>query len=223
MVPHGLRGSQVRAPPPRCVAGAAPNGSPRRPASVPTKFSDWLRRPGRWGRDQKGLGAPLRESSCLATGRWPSGYPAQRAREGARPQPTRPGLQRGSSPGPQALPGAPGSRIGPGSRKTWSQLWGSSSRPQPFSPTGGEAGRLTLTRSLCRAPAAIMSVREMEDPAIPYRQRRVQGLWGIQRIPAAFLGGPRSSASRKGPGLVFPKSDLRSEAVSPSLCPSWKP
>ena len=124
MVPHGLRGSQVRAPPPRCVAGAAPNGSPRRPASVPTRFFDWLRRAGRWGRDQKGLGAPLRESSCLATGRWPSGYPAQRAREGARPQPTRPGLRRGSSPGPQALPGAPGSRIGPGSRKTWSQLWG---------------------------------------------------------------------------------------------------
>lgn len=124
---------------------------------------------------------------------------------------------------PQALPGAPGSRPGPGSRKSWSQLRGSSSRPRPFSFTGGEARRLTLTPSLCRAPAAIVSVREMEDPAIPYCRRRVQGLWGIQRIPAAFLGGPRPSASRKGPGMVFPKSDLRSEAVSPSLGPSSKP
>lgn len=127
------------------------------------------------------------------------------------------------SPQPPSPPGGARKPPGPGSRKSWSQLRGSSSRPRPFSLTGGEARRLTLTPSLCRAPAAIVSVREMEDPAIPYCHRRVQGLWGIQRILAAFLGGPRPSASRKGPGMVFPKSDPRSEAVSPSLGPSSKP
>lgn len=80
---------------------------------------------GRRGRDpssQKGLGGALRESGYLATGRWPGGYPAQRAGEAARPQPTHPGLWRGAAPGPQALPGAPGSRLGPGSRKTVSAV-----------------------------------------------------------------------------------------------------
>lgn len=100
---------------------------------------------------------------------------------------------------------------------------GGSSRPQSLSLTRGEARRLTLTPSLCRAPAAIVSVRGMEDPAIPPHRRHVQGLWGIQRKSAVFLGGPRSSASRKGPGMAFPKSDRRSEAVSPSLCPFSKP
>lgn len=100
---------------------------------------------------------------------------------------------------------------------------GGSNRPQSLSLTGGEARRLTLTPSLCRAPAAIVSVRGMEDPEIPPNRRHVQGLWGSQRKSAVFLGGPRPSASRKGPGMAFPKSDRRSEAVSPSLCPFLKP
>lgn len=45
VAPHGLLGSQVRAPPPLCVTGAAPNGSLRWPVSVPTGLTDWLR----WG------------------------------------------------------------------------------------------------------------------------------------------------------------------------------
>lgn len=147
-----------------------------------------------------------------------------------------PGLKRGGSceaaahrprspercsPRPPSPPG--GARKPPVPRKSWSQLWGVSSWPRPLSLTREEARRLTLARSLCRAPAAIVSVRGMEDPAIPHRHRQVQGLWGIQRKPAAFLGGPRLSASQKGPGMAFPKSERRSEAVFPSLRPSSKP
>lgn len=43
VAPHGLLGSQVRVPPPLCVTGAAPNGSLRRPACVPSGLTDWLR------------------------------------------------------------------------------------------------------------------------------------------------------------------------------------
>ena len=71
-----------------------------------------------------------------------------------------------------------------------------------MSLTGGEARRLTLAGSLCRAPAAIVSVRGMEDPAIPHCHRHDQGLWGIQRKPAAFLGSPAFSLpERPGDGL----------------------
>ncbi|KAL1787054.1 hypothetical protein HispidOSU_030028 [Sigmodon hispidus] len=70
---------------------------------------------------------------------------------------------------------------------------------------GSGAQRLPLTPSLCGVPAAIVSGRGMEDLAVP--QCHVQGLWGIQRQLAVFVGGLQNTASRKGPGVGFPKSD----------------
>lgn len=135
-----------------------------------------------------------------------------------------PGLARGRSRQAAAhRPRAPEAALGLSSGKRGLSCRGAASRPQSLSLTRGEAWRLTLTRSLCRAPAAIVSVRGMEEPAIPPHRLRVQGLWGIQRKPAVFLGGPRPSASRKGPRMAFPKSDRRSEAAPPSLCPFSKP
>lgn len=175
---------------------------------------------GRWGRDpssQKGLGAPLREGGCLATGRWLGGYPASRARGAARPQPTHSRLWLGadlrlSSP-------AGGSRRPPRARrgKTGSPRWG----PRPCLPTSEGPPRLPRSPSLCGAPAAIVSGRGMEDLAVPHRH--VQGLWGIERQAAVSVGGLQPSASRKGPGMAFPRSDRRLQVVSPSPRPSWKP
>ena len=179
---------------------------------------------GRRGPDpssQKGLGgAPEGEqlpSNGAVAGRVP-GLTRGGSREAAAHPPRAP---ERCSPRPPIPPG--GARKPPVPRKTWSQLWGVSSWPRSLSLTREEARRLTLARSLCRAPAAIVSVRGMEDPAIPHRHRHVQGLWGIHRKPAAFLGGPRLSAAQKGPGMAFPKSERRSEAVFPSLRPSSKP
>lgn len=178
---------------------------------------------GRRGRDpssQKGLGgAPEGERlpSNGAVARWVPGPERGRSREAAAHPPRAPESGR---PRPPSPPG--GTRKLP---RAWPQenvvsAVGALEQASTLLLTGGEARRLTLTPSLCRAPAAIVSVWGMEDPAIPHRHRRVQGLWGIQRIPAAFLRGPRPSASRKDPGMAFPKSDRRSEAVSPSLRPS---
>ena len=219
----------MRAPPPPCVAGAVPNGSPRRSASLLPRLIDWLRRGGPPGRDptsQKGLGgAPEGERlpSNGAVARRVPGLARGGSREAAAHPPR--ALDR-CNPGPLSPPGGAKkpnwacpqenvvSAVGGG---------GVSSRLRPLSLTRGEARRLTLAGSLCRAPAAIVSVRGMEDPAIPHRHRHDQGLWGIQRKPAAFLGGLRLSASQKGPGMAFPKSDRRSKAVFPSLCFSSKP
>lgn len=175
---------------------------------------------GRRGRDpssQKGLGgAPEGERlpSNGAVARRVPGSERGRSREAAAHPP---GAPESGSPRPPSPPGGGGARgscLGPGPQENVVSAVGASSRPRPFSLPGGEARRLTLTPALCRAPAAIVSVRGMEDPAI--RPRHVQGLWGIQRTAAAFLGGPRPATSRKDPGVAFPKSDRRFEAVSPS-------
>lgn len=187
MAPHGSLGSQVRAPPPLCLTGAAPNGSRGRPASVPTRPADWLSWGGPRGRDpsfQRGLGGAPEGGRLPSNGAVARRVPGLGEREQrARPQPTHPGLLRAAASGPRALQGAPGGRLGPGLRKTRSPLW----EPRPFFLAGGGAQRLSLTPSLCGVPAAIVSGRGMEDLAVP--QCHVRGLWGIQRQLAVFVGG----------------------------------
>lgn len=68
-------------------------------------------------------------------------------------------------------------------------------------PVAGRSA-LPFTPSLCGVPAAIVSGRGMEDLAVP--QCHVQGLWGIQRQPAVFVGGLQHTASLgKARGCAF--------------------
>lgn len=187
----------MRAPPPLCVAGAAPNGSPRRPASVPIGLSDWLQ--GRAAGDetpfsQKGLGgAPEGErlpSNWAVAPRVPGPGRGRSRQAAAHP----PRLRRGAAPSPPALPGAPGSRREPGSGKTWSQLSGPRAGLDPApgparpgaspSPSPGLcAGR---RRPLCpcgkwrsrQSPAATAASRAFGE--FREHQRRFWGVPGLQ-------------------------------------------
>lgn len=183
----------------------------------------WAGRRGRDPSSQKGLGgAPEGERlpSNGAVARWVPGLARGGSREAAAHPPRAP---KRCSPRPPSLPG--GAKKPPWACPQENVISAVGALEQASTPLAdprrGPAPH--PHRSLCRAPAAIVSVRGMEDPAIPHRHRHVQGIWGIQRKPAAFLGGPRLSASQKGPGMAFPKSDRKSEAVSPSFRPSSKP
>lgn len=180
---------------------------------------------GRRGRDpssQKGLGGAPEGERLPSNGAVARRVPGltRRWKPGGRSAPT-----RGSGEGPPSRPpSAPGGGRKPprtSRRENVVLAVGASSRPRPLCLTRGEAQRLILTRPLCRAPAAIVSMRGMEEPAICHR--RVWGLWGILRKPETFLGCSRPSVSRKGPEMAFPKSDRRCEIVSPSLRPPSKP
>lgn len=177
---------------------------------------------GRRGRDpssQKGLGGAPEESGCLATGRWPGGYPALSAGEAARPQPTHPGLRRAAAPGPQAHPGEGGreeAASGLAPRKTWSRLWAPRAGLAPSlcpeaRPGASPSPRLCAgrRRPLCpygewrtrrSAPATSRAFGEFRE-----QQRRFWGVPGLQP-PGKTRGWP--FRSQTADSRQFPPRNL---------------
>lgn len=144
MAPHGWRGSQVRAPPPLCVAGGAPNGSPAVPLLCRLGSligSAWAGRRGRDPSSQKGLGgAPEGERlpSNGAVARRVPGLARARSREAAA-HPLR--APERCSPRPPSPPG--------GARKL---LW-ARSQENVVSAVGGPEQASTPLPDRRRGPA----------------------------------------------------------------------
>lgn len=212
--PTARWGSQVRAPPPLCLTGAGPNGSLCRPASLPTRPADWLSWGGPRGRDpsfQRGLGgAPEggRLPSNGAVARRVPGLRGARAVSEASAHP--PGAPARSGLPPSSPAG--GSRrppLGSASGKTRSPLW----EPRPFFLAGGGAQRLPLTPSLCGGAGGHCVRARNGGPGRP--PVLCPGPLGNSKTTSGVCGGSPAYASRKSPGVVFPKSDRRSEAVCP--------
>lgn len=143
-----------------------------------------------------------------------------------RPQATHPGLRRGAAPGPQALPGAPGSRLRPGPRKTWSQLWVPSSRLRPFSLIGGEAQRLTLTPVFVQGAGGHCVRAGNGGPGNPPPPPPRPGPLGNSKNPSGVSKGcpPFSFPERPADGLSEVRPQIRgSFPFPPSLIETLSP